>query len=184
MLIPLGFLASSGAKAAGSFDLISTTILGSSAASVTFDVTGLGSTYKHLQIRATARNSESSEASVYARVNSDSGNNYSWHGLYGDGSGVGSFGYSSSWSQMGLARIIGSSYASNSFSGIVMDFLDPFSTSKNKTVRALSGSTGYNAIRLQSGAWLSTSATTSITFTLETGNFVTGSRFSLYGLKG
>lgn len=187
-LIPLGFWAASGAGGAptsADYELISTTVLGSAAASVTFS--GLGTSaaaYKHLQIRATVRSTNASSGdTIVLRLNADTGTNYSSHLLYGTGSAVGSFGESSAtyiralWSS-------GSSSSSNVFGAGVVDILDFSNTSKNKTVRGLTGNYGESQIRLTSGAWLSTSAATSITiFSANGANLDTGSRFSLYGLK-
>jgi hypothetical protein len=61
--------------------------------------------------------------------------------------------------------------------------LDFSNTSKNKTIRALTGGIDTETdINLTSGAWYSTAAVTSITFALAT-NYNAGSRFSLYGVK-
>jgi hypothetical protein len=187
MLIPLGILASSRNGGAGSFDLISTTILGSSAASVTFDVTGLGSTYKHLQIRAVTRFSSGTNPMIM-RFNSDSTyTNYRTHWLWGNGSSVSSdTRQASGYTGMSVNQdAIGSDFTANVFGPSVIDILDPFSSSKNKTVRSLVGTPGtYNNVRLQSGLWMNTAAVTSITL-LDYGssNFITGSRFSIYGVK-
>ena len=181
-----------GGGAAGDYELISTTILGSSAASVTFS--GLGTSaaaYKHLQIRATARTDRSGADSdpVILRFNSDSGSNYARHGLLGYNFGGSSAmqsnaGTSQTSLYLSEAMPVASS-TSNSFGGIVADILDFQSSSKNKTVRSLAGmNAAWSSIELRSGVWLSTSAVTSITLLPLVGsNLVTGSRFSLYGLK-
>lgn len=178
MLIPLGILASSGGGAAGSFDLISTTVLSSSQSSVTFDVTGLGSTYKHLQLRM-AHQHNTSAGLVAIRLNSDSGSNYSRHYLDGNGSSV----VSGSEASMTYLQV-GYSPASY-FNAAVFDLLDAFSTTKYKTSRTLFGSVANPAVSLASSNWGSTSAVTSVTvFVREGYSFVSGSRFSLYGIKG
>jgi hypothetical protein len=185
MLIPLGILASSGGGAAGSFDLISTTILGSATSSVTFDVTGLGSTYKHLQIRMTTRNSVAGTGDDYAfiRFNSDTGSNYAFHRLYGySGSVYSTAGTSITAARMGITPRNGET--SGLFNPVVVDILDPFSSSKNKTLRSLSGGTGVT-MNMMSGLWMNTTAVTSVSIVEGGGgNFVTGSRFSIYGIKG
>jgi hypothetical protein len=191
MLIPFGIFsagAGGGGGGAGSYDLISTTILGSSAASVTFDVTGLGATYKHLQIRMTPRTDRASFSvdELYMRFNSDTGSNYASHMLYGTGSSVGSLATTTQTYSRNLVGA-GSTAPSSVFGAGVIDILDAFSTTKNKTNRALTGAlgSGENQIRLSSGVWMSTSATTSVSLGPVNGtNFVSGSRFSLYGIKG
>lgn len=184
MLIPLGFLASSGAKAAGSFDLLATTLVSSSVTSVTFDTStyaALG--YKHLQIRMTSRQSTNSNETKL-RFNSDSGSNYSHHILDGNGSTVASIQAAASQSQIFWYGTGASGDVANLFAGGIVDILDPFNTSKNKTVRNFSGFSGtYKTVELSSGAWYNTSAVTSVTLSCN-GSFVSGSRFSIYGLKG
>lgn len=67
----------------------------------------------------------------------------------------------------------------------IVDILDFSSTTKNKTVRTLTGS-AYSAtqqIKLMSGSWSNTAAITSITLFEIPGAYQAGSRFSLYGLK-
>ena len=78
-----------------------------------------------------------------------------------------------------------SSSTANVFGAIVTDILDPFETTKNKTVRSLNGmNAAWSSVELRSGAWLSTTAVSSIVIKPLVGsNLVTGSRFSLYGLK-
>lgn len=182
MLIPLGILASSGGGAGGSFELISTTTLGSTQASVTFDVSTYASTYKHLQIRKMAR-ADVSDWSSHIRFNSDTGSNYSWHQLGGDGSSVFSSA-GTSQTQMLVGKQPVTSDANN-FTADVIDILDPFVTTKNTTIRSFNGYAGTApVVILRSGAWYNTAAVTSITVTQLSGNFVSGSRFSIYGIKG
>ena len=178
MLIPLGIL--DFPTAAGSYDLIESEILTGSQASVTFDVTGLGSTYQHLQIRATPKVTTADNA-LHIQVNADTGNNYYWHMLYtADGSTVGSY-------ASGATSSVRATYTppttANIFGACVIDILDPFETTKNTTFRSFGG---YATPRLglYSGAWFNTNALTEIKLTAIAGSsLVSGSRFSLYGLK-
>jgi hypothetical protein len=186
MLIPLGFLAGSGAGFESDYELIESTVLGSSTPSVTFSSLGsYSSTYKHLQLRIVARTDRASEPGdvVLVRLNGDTGANYAYHQLSGNGSSVGSGG-SSSQTEIWAWRIAGSTATANSFGGMVMDLLDVYAT-KNKTVRAFSGMTGgLNEVFLNSGLWNNTASLTTITLDQIGSNFVSGSRFSLYGIKG
>ena len=188
MLIPLGFLAGSGGVE-GDYELIESYVLGSAQTSVTFSSLGTySSTYKHLQVRYTARASTggSSLAAVYSRLNGDSGSNYSLHNLFGNGSSVSSSATAPDvWALSGLTPLSG--VTANVFSATVIDLLDPYSTTKNKTFRTLSGIalSGINRIDLQSGNWRNTSAITSWEILSGGSNsFAIGSRFSLYGIKG
>ncbi len=182
MLIPLGILASSGGGAAGAYELIET-VAGSGASSVSF--TSIPSTYKHLQIRWTARGSNTGSLGiVLTTFNSDTGANYTFHQLSGDGSSVTSAG-SGGLSSARLGVYVGSNQTANSFGFGVTDILDYSSTSKNKTVRSLSGvhTDADKIIRMFSGLWASTSAISSLTISGGY-NFSSASRFSLYGVKG
>lgn len=185
MLIPLGILAASGAGVAGSYELIETITVGSGgAASVTFSsLNTYSTTYQHLQIRAVARGAGSGASDyIGIRLNGDTGSNYSWHQIFGNGSSVGS-GAATSTTRGLVGEIAGSSQTANSFGASVIDILDPYEA-KNKTIRALSGNP-ITAVNLWSSAWYNTASLTSITL-LEydgQGNFAQYSRFSLYGLK-
>ena len=187
--ILLGILNSQAAGApggAGDYQLLETTVLGSDTASVTFSSLNstYGSDYKHLQIRFTGRTDTSGANTIRMRFNSDSTSSYARHFLLGNGSTVSSPS-ATSQTEMSAGSIPDSADDAGNFGGSVVDILDPFSTSKNTTIRALYGHTGGgNNIHLTSGLYFKTDAITSFEL-FESGgnNFVTGSRFSLYGLK-
>jgi hypothetical protein len=177
-----------GAGAAGAYDLLETQILTSSATSVEF--TGLGdySDYKHLQLRMTARSTLADVGGVtmQIRLNSDSGNNYARHRLQGDGSSVSS-GAEASRNSMELGVYTFNNEATGIFGASVIDILDFSNSSKNSTLRSLDGWTasGTNRIALRSGLWNNTAAVTSVLVIPGFDrSFLTGSRFSLYGIKG
>ena len=188
MLIPLGIIASAGVSA-GSFDLLETQVLGSSQTTITFaSLSGLGSTYKHLQIRAVTRNTSTAGggntygANGIIRFNGVSTSSYRTHYLQGDGSSAVSGDYGSVTGV--YVQDLGGSWDSNTanqFAASVIDILDPFDTNKNTTTRGL---TGVSRIQLDSGAWFNTAAITNITITQDGSQFKQGSRFSLYGIKG
>jgi hypothetical protein len=121
---------------------------------------------------------------IRLRFNADTGANYSYHVLAGNGSTVTS-GAAASQTGTFPVQIAGSSSAANIYGGGFIDILDPYSTTKNTTVRALSGLTGAaNVIILRSGAWLNTASITTIGLTpIDGSTFNTGSRFSLYGIR-
>jgi hypothetical protein len=186
MLIPLGFLAGSGGVE-GDYELISTTILGSSTPSITFDVSSFASTYKHLQIRASMRTDRAGTTDrANIRFNGDTGANYSGHVLYANSTQVLSAAEANG-TFVGGGYATGNTATSNAFAASVVDFLDVFSTTKNKTTRDLSTDiTGSRTeIELGSGNWRNTAAVTSIlVYPQIASNFLTGSRFSLYGIRG
>jgi hypothetical protein len=181
----LGFFATAGAGgAAGSFDLLETQVLGSSTSSVTFSsLSTYASTYQHLQIRLMANSNQSGAVGSYTNLNFNgvTSASYSRHLIYGNGSSVASAATTSA-STITFQTLPGTS-ATNIFAAGIVDILDPFETTKNKTIRALVGSTSPNEIALSSGAFLSTNAVTSLSLSPAVGQFNTGSRFSLYGIK-
>lgn len=161
----------------GAYDALATVTLSANTTSITF--TGIPGGYKHLQIRGIANSSSGSEDNQVLRFNGDSGNNYSQHLLYGNGSSAFSSGNPSS--SIPYPSLPGTS---GNFTASVIDILDYASTTKNKTVRILGGwetnSTGR--MSLTSGAWYNLSPITSIAFTCGA-NLTQYSSFALYGVK-
>lgn len=180
MPIPLGIFATAGAGGTGTtYELISSTILGSTTLTVSFS--SIPSTYKHLQLRFTARNSNN-VSDAWMRFNSDSGSNYAGHRLSANGSNVASSSETSQ-SRIFIGGIANNNEATDGFSGGTIDMLDFANTSENKTVRILSGYS-TTIVYLRSGVWLNTSAISSVDFISGASGFLAGSRFSLYGIKG
>ena len=184
-MLLLGVLqAQAAGQAAGSFDLLETQVLASSAASVTFSsLSTYAADYQHLQIRMAVR-TDRSDTSDYLRMrfNADTAANYASHELIGTGSSVAS-GASTSATSMIFGRTGAASAASNIFGAAVVDLLDAFNSSKNTTMRSLGG-VATTQIRLDSGHWRNVAALTSVTVLPGEGsNLVTGSRFSIYGWK-
>ena len=184
-----GIIASSGGVAGGDYESIATTVVGSGgASSITF--TSIPSTYQHLQVRGIARvsASNSSENNVHATFNSDTtGTNYYTHFLDGDGSTASSGGVQLSNFYAAFGFGLGNTSTSNTFAASVIDILDYANTSKNTTVRHLTGAdkNGSGIMRLGSSLWMNTAAITSITITPRVaGDFVEYSSFALYGIKG
>jgi hypothetical protein len=181
MLIPFGILSAAGIGS--DYELIETQILGSAAASVTFS--GLGtyaSVYKHLQVRATLRDAGANTSWGF-RFNGDTTSSYARHDLNGNGSSVAS-GAGTSETGGFLGGGANSGTTANAFTGLVIDILDPYSTTKNKTLRTLNGTAGSN-ITLVSSLWIKTDSATSLQIYSRFGtNIAANSRFSLYGIKG
>ena len=168
------------AATTSSYELIQTVYLTASQSSITFDVSGISSDYQHLQIRAAARCGAA--ANLKIQYNGDTAGNYSFHYLEGTGSSVISgAGTSQSSGDLGVAVA-----ETNVFSGFVVDILDPFETTKYKTGRSFYGAAtaGSKWMGIMSHSWRSTSAVTSINIAAGAQSFQTGSRFSIYGLKG
>lgn len=162
--------------------------------SITFS--NIPQTYKHLQIRVLAKDTDTTASNYFTygiiRLNGDSGLNYSRHELIGNGSTVTAAGLASTSSARFALMPTSPTTPTNTnmFGAAIIDIHDYTNTSKNKTIRSISGSdmnsttTGTGNVSLTSGAWLNTSAVTSVT--LITGGFQwnTSSTFALYGFKG
>lgn len=149
--------------------------------------TAYSSTYKHLQIRYTARSQRAgvNTDSLVMRFTASSGSHVA-HTMFNSGSSVGSLSDANS-PHMYLGEFPSGNFAANVFQAGIIDILDAFSTNKNKIQRTLNGFTGTtNDIRLSSGMYYGdTAALTSVFISSANGgNFTTTSRFSLYGLKG
>ena len=186
-LIPFGFWAASGAGGGGgAYDLLETTTLTSSASSVTFSGLGSYSDYAHLQIRAVTRTGVGTYSETLLQFNGDTGSNYSTHRLRGNGSNVTSSGWIAD-TKIHASSGEQSNSASGAYFAMVLDILDFSSSSKNTTIRSLSGGTGMSntqdQVALTSGVWVNTAAVTSMEFSYSV-DFQAGSRFSLYGIKG
>ena len=181
----IGFFATAGVTAAaGSYDLLSTTILTSSQASVTFsNLNNFAADYQHLQIRVVAQTNRSTfpDDNILIRFNSDTGSNYSEHSLRGTGSSVIS---GANTSTTGInCRGIGATGGGGNFGAAVIDILDAFETTKYPTTRSFSGYSSQ-PVCLESGSWRNTAAITTIALTPVVGSLLTtGSRFSLYGIR-
>lgn len=158
--------------------LSTVTVSTTSQASVQF--TDIPAYYEHLQIRGIVQLSGVNNFRV--RLNSDTGNNYAWHHVYGGGAAVATDSASST------NRILGG-YVTNptsTFNAFILDILDYANTNKFKTTRMITGidSNGGGNIQFQSGLWQNTNAITTISFDGASGESVLQySSFALYGIK-
>jgi len=167
------------------YESIATTTVGSGgSASVTFS--SIPSTYSHLQIRIMGR---TDRAAVYdavrLRFNSDTGANYTEHGLYGDGVTIASYGNASATGSY-TYRVAGASAPSNIQGVIIIDILDYVNTNKYKTLRSLGGvdaNTSGGNLYFNSGLWMNTAAITNIVLE-PIASFQQYSSLALYGIKG
>ena len=170
------------------FESIETVTVGlGGAGTVTFS--SIPSTYSHLQVRYIARSNRGDVQDIIRfRFNSDSGSNYAYHWLRGDG-GTADAGNGTSTASPWTAIIAGNNAAANIFGTGVTDILDYTSTNKNKTLRTLSGVDTNNAdgrIVMFSNLWFATpAAINSIEIAPNYGtSFNQYSSFALYGIKG
>jgi hypothetical protein len=183
----LGIIASQNyPRVTNSYESIATVTVGSGgASSVSF--TSIPSTYQHLQVRYMPRISTADTAeNTWLQFNGDTGSNYAYHFLDGNGSSA-SAGAGASQTRILAGRAGAANSGSNIFGANVLDILDYANTNKYTTARILGGidinGSGGN-IRLDSGVWMNTAAVTSLTISPTTANnFVQHSSFALYGIK-
>lgn len=141
--------------------------------------TSIASSYQHLQFRIFAKTATAG-ADIIMRFNNDTGNNYAFHYLRGDGATASASGSASD------AYIYVSPTDGTYFLTAIVDIHDYARTTKNKTVRIASGfdANGSGWSSLRSGLWMNTSAINRVDFTISGTTFSTGTKFALYGIKG
>ena len=183
--LPLGILALAGVTGgAPAYELIQT--VNGTGSSGVIDITSIPADYQHIQIRYLARSTRTfGSDNINIQLNNDTGNNYAMQALLGTGSNPAvsrALTTRSNWTDYGSPD---NSNTTGSFMTGVLDILDYENNSKYKTGRLLYGATtGDDKVMLLSGLWQSTSPVTSVKFSLDVGNFVSASRFSIYGTKG
>lgn len=151
------------------YEPISTYTVGSPQASYT--MSSIPATYTDLVliIQATTLS-----ANYNLRLNGDTGANYSYTSLWGDGSTAASYRSSNN-------TVIGLTYTSSGAPTTRVQLQNYASTSVNKTL-LIRQDDSVNATGAVVGLWRNTAAINSITI-VSTGNLPTGSTFTLYGIK-
>jgi hypothetical protein len=168
----------------GDFESIATVTVGSGGAA-NIEFTSIPGTYQHLQIRMISRLAAGTLPSVSLEFNDSSASSYAYHILRGSGSAASAEAGTSQTSAMCVTSAGGAQTASV-FSGVVTDILDYASTTKNTTVRTLSGAdfNGTGWIDMWSALWANTAAVTKIRiFHSGASNFSQHTTAALYGVK-
>ena len=163
----------------GDYESIATvTVGGSGLTTATFS--SIPSTYKHLQVRITNL-TNSATNDVRMRFNSDTGSNYVWHQLQGNGASASA---ATNTSQTYIAA--GLTGSSTNPATTIVDILDYTNTNKYTTARILGGydANGSGYVFLWSGLWQNTNAISTIEFSCSAVDFNQYSHFALYGVKG
>ena len=157
---------------------IASVTLSSAQSSVTFS--GIPQTYTDLVLVASCQtNAAGTDKDLYLRFNGDSANNYSRTRLVGNGSTATSA-RQSDVSQIVCGAMPGTSYTSE-FAANVIQIQNYTNTTTNKTT-LVRNSFSQIAVQAIVGLYRSTSAITSVTLIPESGSFVSGSTFNLYGI--
>jgi hypothetical protein len=169
---------------ANTYTLISSNVLGSSAASVTFSA--IPATYTDLVIRFSARTDASALTDVIRlQLNNDTSTNYSYIFVYGNSGGAGSSLTSSATSTL-ISYGSAATGTANTFSSTEI-YIPNYTSSANKPISAFNVQETNDAAASPSAwasLWRNSAAITSVKLYPNTGpNFVSGSSFYLYGIK-
>jgi len=173
---------------ASTYTLISSNVLSSSAASVTFS--SIPSTYTDLVLRISARNDGAATTdNAKLQFNGDTSSaNYSWNYLRGNGStasaaitSTGVIGYFQlNWFSNGAASVATNTFTNNEL------YIPSYTASQKKQFSWFNAQEDNSSTANLWGYALlyhSTTAISSITITGSSYNFVSGSSFYLYGIK-
>ena len=161
------------------YEKIATTTLGSAAASYTF--TSISGSYTDLVLIANWGTSVNGDGTLM-RFNSDTGTNYSDTELYGTGSSSASQ-RRSNGAYIDITRAIGGD-GSTIYTNSIINIQNYSNTTTYKTalIRANLATGTYAGVAALAGLWRSTSAITSVTILAASGNLLSGSTFTLYGI--
>lgn len=169
---------------AGGYDALWSTTL--AATTTTITISGIPSTYKHLQLRVIGKISGTvGYGQAYVQFNGDTAANYSAHQLYGTGASAAAAATVSA-TKADVTTWFPDSTTTSMFGASVTDILDYANTNKFKTLRVLGGfdtnNTNSGLVGFFSSSWRSTNAVTSMTITAAS-NFLQYTSFALYGVK-
>jgi hypothetical protein len=171
-------------RVTSSYESIQTVTVGAGGSS-SIQFSSIPQTYTHLQLRCLTKTSNAGAPyAMQIRFNGDSGANYAYHRLIGNGSAASALGTTGA-SQASL-NYMSASGETNIFSGAVVDILDYTNTNKNTVHRTLGGydANGSGNATFFSGVWLNTAAVSSITVISESGSTLAQySSIALYGIK-
>ena len=171
------------------YTLISSNVLSSTAASVTFS--SIPSTYTDLVIRASVRNSGdngNNTAAMSTTFNGDTATNYSWTYVYASVSTSPISGQTSAYNNIqGYFISNGSSSTASTFANTEI-YIPSYAGSNKKPVSYFgapeTNSTTLDGNSIGAALWQGTAAITTILLKPVYGaNFVSGSSFYLYGIK-
>ncbi len=164
--------------AGNTYEAIATQTLGSAAASVTFS--SIPGTYTDLVLVMSATGS-SSGLDIRVQVNSDTGTNYSITRLLGYTTATSNRATSATYMQLTNSVGIGTTEPTTH----LLQFNNYSNTTTYKTmlVRYNQFQGAFSEVAAEVGLWRSTSAISSITFSLSSSTYASGSTFNLYGIK-
>lgn len=155
------------------YDKIATNTLGSATSTVTFS--SIAGTYTDLVLIMNS-NSNSGTIDSVMRYNGDTGTNYSWTELQGDGTSATSARFSTQ------NYIYTMNQYTSSISTSIISIQNYSNTTTNKTA-LIRNNNAAAYVNAAVGLWRSTAAITSVTLLSTAGSYAAGSTFTLYGIK-
>ena len=160
---------------------IASVTLSSAQSSVTFS--GIPQTYTDLVIVGVGYNSTGDGYAPRFDFNSDTGNNYSFTQIGGNGSSASST-RSSNRANIPASWLTGWDTTSTEVGMFTTHIMNYSNTTTNKTVlsRGNQAAGTYPGTEAVVGLWRSTAAITSIRITADIATFASGSTFNLYGI--
>jgi hypothetical protein len=182
----LGVIASSltGNLVTNSYDSIQTITVGAGG-TTSAEFTSIPQTYKHLQIRYTAKSNRAiTIESISLMFNATGSNQYTGHNMATNGGGGVTAGYESGQNS-GLSSYITGTSANASIFGVGYIDIYDYTSSKNKTVRSFGGAdlNGSGNVTIASCLWNNTSAINAIKFLNGGTGWSQFTSFALYGVK-
>ena len=162
--------------AGNTYEAIATQTLGSSVATVTFS--SIPSTYTDLVLVFAGTQTGAGVTYIAIQYNGDTGANYSYTALAGNGSAASS-GRSSNNNEFYVT--LGNPVTTTQ-NNMIMQVMNYSNTTTNKTTLVRSNNASERT-EATVGLYRSTSAINSILVKIGANNFATGSVFSLYGIK-
>ena len=158
------------------YEPIQTYTLGSAATGITFS--SVPSTYTDLRVILVQT---TDGANLGIRFNSDSGSNYSWTRLQGDGSSA----TSARGTSVSFGQLNGNGTSASPKSGLVEVDIFSYAGSTNKTVlsKFSNDQNGSGNTASTVNLWRSTAAITNVYVFAAGGDLQTGTTATLYGIK-
>jgi hypothetical protein len=173
---------------ANTYVALAKTVLTTTQATITFS--SIPATYTDLVLQISARSSQAADNQdpLWVRFNSDTANNYSFTNVYGYQS---STVYSDRAGNIGYFQAYSAQTANNPADvfGSIEIYIPNYTSTTTRPV-SITGVTentsagGVYVTMATAANWRGTAAISTITLILQTGpNFLSGSRFDLYGIK-
>lgn len=168
------------------FALLSDTLLAVDTAS--FDITGLDQTYKHLKLVAQLRGAEAAEnVAPLVRFNNDSGANYKWTFIYTATNAGSAFATLESDGTTSARIGLCPANSADAGSAVTVEMLISSYAGttfwKQLVYHGISSNISNVAHEFNGGgSWQSTAAITRVTLLPDVGNWLAGSRLTIYGL--